>query len=439
MKFGSLFSGIEGFGSGFEDAGMECAWQVEIDADCNRVLAHHYPSVLRHADVSKCGKHNLPWVPVICGGFPCQDISVAGKRAGLKGERSGLFFEFMRIVDELRPGVVVIENVPGLQSSPVGDAGRDFQALLQRVAEFGVYECGWTSLDAQWFGLAQRRRRLFFVLTHVDLGAGCAAEILSLVNRSKRHPEKGRKKKADVAGTVGSGVKGAGWRDGLDRAGAFVTDTAFCLAANGRHTGDGHGQGWNSNYVSATLRSRQHKEDAIVGVPFVVNSHNGCAKESHARETDLANVIDQTGGYSPGQGGTLVAHTLRSEGADASEDGTGRGVPLVTAFQERGRSDGHNLETQEDLAYSLNAPSGGGRRQEMDIHHGMTVRRLTPTECLRLQGFPDDWLDLDPPLSDSAKYRMIGNAVARPVAKWLGSRNRIVCKAKLPKRRPKSW
>jgi len=103
LSFGSLFAGIGGFDLGFERAGMVCKWQVEIDDYATRVLAKHWPSVHRERDIRDCGPHNLERVDVICGGFPCQDISYAGLGAGLDGERSGLFFEAIRLVCELRP------------------------------------------------------------------------------------------------------------------------------------------------------------------------------------------------------------------------------------------------------------------------------------------------------------------------------------------------
>ena len=114
LTFGSLFSGIGGFEIGFERAGMACKWQVEIDEYASRVLAKHWPSVHRERDIKDCGKHNLESVDVICGGFPCQDISYAGRCAGLDGERSGLFFEAIRVVRELQPRIVVMENVAAL-------------------------------------------------------------------------------------------------------------------------------------------------------------------------------------------------------------------------------------------------------------------------------------------------------------------------------------
>lgn len=134
MRVGSLFSGIGGFDLGLERAGMTCSWQVEIDPFCQQVLAHHWPDTQRFEDVKEVGKHNLQPVELICGGFPCQDLSVAGNRAGLAGERSGLWFEFARIAGELRPNWIVVENVPGLFSS---NKGQDFATVLKTIAELG--------------------------------------------------------------------------------------------------------------------------------------------------------------------------------------------------------------------------------------------------------------------------------------------------------------
>lgn len=114
ITFGSLFSGIGGLDLGLERAGMKCAWQVEIDEYARKILTKHWPDIPKFTDVRTVGKHNLASVDVIAGGFPCQDVSLAGKRRGLAGERSGLWAEYFRIIGELRPRVALIENVPGL-------------------------------------------------------------------------------------------------------------------------------------------------------------------------------------------------------------------------------------------------------------------------------------------------------------------------------------
>ena len=159
MKFGSLFAGIGGFDLGFERAGMECAWQVEIDDDCNKILEKHWPEVRRYRDVREVGKHNLEPVDLICGGFPCQDVSLAGQRRGLEGKRSTLWSEFFRIICEIEPKWVVAENVRGLFSS---DNGRFFGGILRDLASIG-YNAEWDCLPATYFGAPQLRHRVYII------------------------------------------------------------------------------------------------------------------------------------------------------------------------------------------------------------------------------------------------------------------------------------
>jgi DNA (cytosine-5)-methyltransferase 1 len=153
LTFGSLFAGIGGFDLGFERAGMNCRWQVEIDDYANRVLAKHWPNVHRERDILQCGGHNLERVDVICGGFPCQDISFAGRGAGLDGERSGLFFEAVRVVRELQPRVVVLENVAALLT-------RGLDRVLGTLAAIG-YDAEWHCIPAAAVGAPHIRDRVF--------------------------------------------------------------------------------------------------------------------------------------------------------------------------------------------------------------------------------------------------------------------------------------
>lgn len=155
MRFGSLFAGIGGFDLGLERAGMTCAWQVEIDEHCQRVLQKHWPSVPRFGDIRECGRHNLEWVDLICGGFPCQDISIAGNKAGLEGERSGLWREMLRLVGNLRPRYVLVENVAELLK-------RGLSRVVGDLTEIG-YDAEWETLPASAFGAPHQRDRLFLV------------------------------------------------------------------------------------------------------------------------------------------------------------------------------------------------------------------------------------------------------------------------------------
>ncbi len=155
LTFGSLFAGIGGFDLGFERAGMVCKWQVEINDYATKVLEKHWPSVHRERDIRECGQHNLQRVDVICGGFPCQDISYAGLGAGLDGERSGLFFQALRVVRELQPRAVVLENVAGLLT-------RGLDRVLGSLAEVG-FDAEWHCIPAAAVGAPHIRDRVFIM------------------------------------------------------------------------------------------------------------------------------------------------------------------------------------------------------------------------------------------------------------------------------------
>lgn len=155
LTFGSLFAGIGGFDLGFERAGMVCKWQVEIDDYANKVLAKHWPNVRRWPDVRTWPQPDTARVDVICGGFPCQDISNAGKRAGITGERSGLWSEYVRIVRLLRPRFVVVENVAALLI-------RGIDRVLGDLAESG-FDAEWDCIPACAFGAPHSRERVFLV------------------------------------------------------------------------------------------------------------------------------------------------------------------------------------------------------------------------------------------------------------------------------------
>ena len=161
----SLFAGIGGFDLAMERNGVKVVATVEIDKSCNKVLARHFPNAIQFTDIQQVTGKDLinagfdPSNGIITGGFPCQDLSVAGKRAGLSGARSGLFWEIRRLMEETESKWFVLENVPGLLSS---NGGKDFGIVLREMADLG-YSVGWRVLDAQYFGVPQRRRRVFIV------------------------------------------------------------------------------------------------------------------------------------------------------------------------------------------------------------------------------------------------------------------------------------
>lgn len=278
MNLGSLFTGIGGFDFAASQVGIEVSWQCEIDKQANRILNKHWPRILRYGDIRAIDFLSLQSVDILTGGFPCQDLSLIGNRAGLHGERSVLFFEFARILDELRPRWFILENVPGLLSS---NHGYDFLTVLHTLEKCG-YSIAWRILDAQYFGVPQRRRRVFII------------------------------------GHFGS----------------------------------------KSEYVAKVLFERKSMS----------GNHSTCRQSRTVSPTLLAS-------------GAGTSHTAGFSGA-------------------------------EDYLVIQNLPNS------LDVG----VRRFTPLECERLQGFPDNWTKWDDKgktLSDSARYRLIGNAVAIPVVKWI--------------------
>lgn len=210
--YGSLFSGVGGFDMGFDQAGYDCRWQVEWDKHCQQVLQHHWPDVLKHGDVQDVSGYDLEPVDVITYGSPCQDLSVAGKRAGIEGGRSSMFFESVRIFREMRDGtngtfprITIWENVPGALSSNKGD---DFRVVLAALDDIGAVAQWWNVLDAQYFGVPQRRRRVFLISVFdpaIAERAG-AGEILAVGQGRRRNTPKVKSQGQNTPATLGAGI-----------------------------------------------------------------------------------------------------------------------------------------------------------------------------------------------------------------------------------------
>lgn len=363
MKMISLFAGIGGFDLGFSRCGFDVVAHVEIDANCRKLLKSYWPGAISHDDVRSAGKSNLPPCDLITFGFPCQDLSIAGKRVGIAGSRSSLFAEALRIADELNCPWILFENVPGLlmnrESQNEGDedfGGRDngdsgssgpiqpswMGTLLAAVGKRG-YAGAWRVLDAQWFGLAQRRRRVFGLFTRHDIGAKACAEILSITESLQGNPQARGQSKQAFAGTASPGI-GNGCRQN-------IVGTLDTQCGSGKLT---H-QSIVNNHIIGTITSRMFnalgardvEEGALVPVSVDIRNHT------------VSNVC----------------HTISSRN-----------------------------DMQAGAVFDSNA---------------WGVRRLTPLECERLQGFPDHWTGA---FSDSIRYKMLGNAVAVPCAEWIARR-----------------
>lgn len=399
LAVGELFAGIGGFGLGFRRAGFAHAFMVEWDPKCQEVLSLQFPGVPLFADMREVGAHNLPPCDVLTFGSPCQDLSVAGRRAGFDGERSGLFFEAVRIIKELRdrdgrPTITVWENVPGALSS---NRGRDFAAALDHLGELGAMDLAWRVLDARYFGLAQKRRRVFLI---GDFGAERAGAVLFGPESVRRDPSAGREEGEDAPGAAPDGARRGprGDDDDLEHE-TYVADLASAISASA---------GYNAvieepsellvfdrqQITSPTNRSRVEPgqpSPALTAQPPII-AIGDC------RDVDKAeNGLDTyCGGKLEDQSWAQREAVLAAEGETDDE--------LGPTLQERD--------------YKRAGGIFNGQIQAAAVVRGR-VRRLTPTECARLQGFPDDWNSW---LADLHRYRQFGNAVAVPIAEWIARR-----------------
>lgn len=423
----SLFAGVGGFDLAMQRNGIDVVATVEIDKAARGVLERRFPETTHFTDVTEVTGDQLRdsgFVPdrgILTGGFPCQDLSVAGRRAGLGGGRSGLFWEIARLAAELRPRWLVLENVPGLLSSGHADdcpgdgcsccaPGRDLGIVLGTLGELG-YGWAYRILDAQFFGVAQRRRRVFIVGRLGDDGRA-PGEVLALREGVRGHPAPSRAAGKAVAGTLGGGAGSRGWAPDTDRM-TFVPLTA-------RQAKDPDS---DANHLIAHTLTTEYdaSEDGTGrGVPLVPFVKVRRAQTNQDDETWAArpvaptlNVMDNTGDVRA----TVAIAFSHENGMDPQPS------EFVTPTLKVG-STGQAVmapATAATLTAGLSSPgvSAPGRRQEDDenlVTSGLAVRRLTPVECERLQGFPDGWTEGQ---SDSARYKQMGNAVAVPVVEWI--------------------
>jgi DNA (cytosine-5)-methyltransferase 1 len=229
LTYGSLFSGVGGFDMGFDQENYECVFQVEWDKHCQNILAKHWPEVPKWSDVQDVNGAEIPPCDVLTFGSPCQDLSVAGKRAGLEGTKSSMFYEATRIIKEMRnatesiyPRVVIWENVPGALSS---NNGADFGAVIDTLADIGAVDIQWSVLDAQHFGVPQRRRRIFVVAIFDPATSDrCPDPLLPVIKGSRGDFAKGRKAQQNAARSADVSIETGGqWWDGETTADCLTT------------------------------------------------------------------------------------------------------------------------------------------------------------------------------------------------------------------------
>ena len=488
--YGSLFAGVGGFDMGFDRAGYDCRFQVEWDKNCQNILNRHWPDVPKWWDVSEVNGAELPPVDVLIFGSPCQDLSVAGKRAGLDGARSGLFYEAMRIIKEMRnatantfPRVVVWENVVGALNS---NGGADFGAVLNQMAEAGALVVEWAVLDAQHFGVPQRRRRVFVVAVLDPASAGRCPDPLLPVRESVRGDSaKGRKKGQATPGEAGGGVavcdgqptvmacieatdaRKWGSSQWVDNHKMVVQPIAFPPGTMVRLGGGV----WEGGPVP-TLRAEVKRGDnePHVAQPYVKSRRAQSAEDDETWvDGKVANTLNQ---FDTGDTRTTTAivqplsfDTQFGSNANVFADQS----PTLKSTQQSPsvlQYDGYNQRAYEDdvsvtvrigrdssdcimqpghvVAPNLTASNDPSRSpQSSEVTQqvaavyaaSMIVRRLTPVECERLMGWPDDhtrWTADGKEQADTHRYRQCGNGVATPVAQWIAGHLLPVLDVPLP-------
>jgi DNA (cytosine-5)-methyltransferase 1 len=427
MKFGSVCSGIEAASSAWSPLGWKAQFFSEIEPFPCALLAHRYPDVPNHGDMKNYKDWPDATLDVLCGGTPCQSFSNAGLRAGLDDPRGQLMLTFGAIAARYRPKWLVWENVPGVLSS---NGGRDFGAFLGLLGFLG-YGFAYRVLDAQFVrvdghgrAVPQRRNRVFVVGCLGDWRSAAAVLL-------EREGLRGDSAPRRVSGSRVAARTICSSQGGIDREDKLELIFAATLNANGKAAG------------SAT------QQDAESGLLLAFGGNNTSGP------IQVATACRAKGGSGHGdfESETFVAHTLRGDGFDASEDGTGRGTPLVPVLpfdttQITSASNYSNPKAGDPchpLAAGAHAPAvafgwQNAAAQGMPVDslsptldkskhpatmQGSAVRRLTPTECERLMGFPDGYTAVPfrgKPAADGPRYKALGNSWAVNCARWIGWR-----------------
>jgi DNA (cytosine-5)-methyltransferase 1 len=359
LNYLSVCSGIEAATVAWHTLGWKPVAFGEIEKFPSQVLAHHYPNTPNWGDMTKFKEWPNANVNVFVGGTPCQSFSVAGLRKGLDDPRGNLMLTYLAIAAKYRPQWLVWENVPGVLSS---NGGLDFASLLRGMGELG-YGFAYRILDAQYFGVAQRRRRVFVIGYLGDWRP--AAAVLFERHSLSGHPAPSREKREGVAANAREGAASSRWPAEI----SSTLDTTF-----------GTKQGLEDQHVNA-------------GCPmFVPAMHSELCPSLKARDAKGPS----SDGDGDGDGAILVPMAVVA--------------PTLTAANDPSRSPQSSEVTQQ--VYSV-------------LQASMAVRRLTPKECERLQGFPDNYTDIKhkgKPTPDGPRYKALGNSMAVPVMHWIGKR-----------------
>jgi DNA (cytosine-5)-methyltransferase 1 len=415
MKFLSVCSGIEAASVAWNPIGWEAIGFSEIEPFPCAVLKHHYPSVPNFGDMTKFKEWPDATIDVLCGGTPCQSFSVAGLRKGLDDPRGNLMLTFLAIAKRYRPQWVVWENVPGVLSS---NGGRDFGSFLGGLAECG-YGFAYRVLDAQYFGVAQRRKRVFVVGYLGDWHR--AAAVLFEQHSLQGHPAPRRETRKRIAPTVTNGppFSRTGNERVEDQALVWPADVASTLNA---HFGDkqgledqhalGGGHCSSLPQVAMCLNAggmkRQDSESETL-IPTIGGGFDG----------PVGVTLHGTDGTASVASFTDLSSSLRSRIPSGVENSTTTAVMQPVAFADTAQTitAGFEFDYNDEKKAATHL-----------IGSAMQVRRLTPVECERLQGFPDDYTAIPwrrkpaTECPDGPRYKALGNSWAVPVARWIGER-----------------
>lgn len=380
---------------GFEAAGMTISWQCELDAWKRSVLAAHYPGIPIYEDITTM--ENPEPVDLMVGGFPCQDLSIAGKRKGFTGERSVLAFEFLRIAEALQPRWLVLENVPGLLSS---NKGLDFQRLLREVAACG-YGVGYRCLDSRYFGVPQRRRRIFVVARRVETSLSArAASGLALQSLCESGSW-------DTTSCIPPWQDAARAVDDCAGEGSIFNATAS------------FGQ-WVEERNARELSKRDYKSSNHLTIAYRKSARVNADPDSPETWVDdgRANTLNKFD-----VGDVRTTHAVVEQASTLQSNHSG-GVRL----DAESAAGGHLVALSPTLTkYNMDSRSPQSEEQQRIIgavhSNTSTVRRLCPTECEALMGWPRNWTAPEGVKApDSRRYAACGDGIVANVAYWIGQR-----------------
>jgi DNA (cytosine-5)-methyltransferase 1 len=411
MRYLSVCSGIEAATVAWHDLGWQPIGFSEIEKFPSAVLSHHYPDVTNYGDMTKYKEWNLESVELIVGGTPCQSFSVAGLRKGLEDPRGNLALTYVGLLDHFRPKWFIWENVPGVLSS---NGGRDFGSFLGAVAECG-YGFSYRVLDAKHFGVPQRRRRVFVVGHLGDWRP--TAEVLfereSLPWNIEKSVSPKQRTTASTQGSIGERSQ-ARSPDGSDTIGTLLARDYKGIG--NQDLKDGRG---------------------LILEPIVYETHPA---DSRVKEMgDTCQTV--TSRWGTGGGNVPLVHSVAVDVYNQSIDGdvcatltravggtntSGAKVMQAYSIREDAKANTFNA-TPLKVTPALQAlrPSVQSHHAQTFIAQPMAVRRLTPIECERLQGFPDNYTDIrlkDKDTPDGPRYKAIGNSMAVPCMRWIGKR-----------------